>query len=85
MPTTEKRTVMDHELAEKCREIVFKRARKYGIPPAYIVAHVRMIPADKARVEAWREMITRLGMSRQLVATIFGRDRRRLRRSVIGV
>ena len=38
-----------------------------------------------ARYEVWRIMIGEMGMTRQLVAKSFGRDRRRLRKSVIGV
>ena len=84
MPAVVKRSKMDHQLAKKCREVVEKKAREYGIPPVYITAHIRLLLADRARVEVWRVMVYELGMTRQLVADIFRRDRRRLRASVIG-
>lgn len=50
-----------------------------------ITAHVRSELADKVRVEVWRVMIVKLRLRRWQVAALFGRDRRRLRKSVIGV
>lgn len=84
MPKT-KYPKMDAELAHKCRELVRKVANEYQVPPAFIVAHLRSEKLDEARRVVWRRMIGEFGMKRQMVADIFSRDRRRLRRSVIGV
>ena len=85
MRPAKKVSKMDHRLAEKCRNLVMKTSVKYGVPPVYITAHIRVRAADVARREVWRTMIVQFGMTRKLVADIFGRDRRRLRKSVIGV
>lgn len=72
-------------LAQKCRELVFATAERYGIPPVYITAHVRYRKADLARKEVMCTMITDFGFRRWQVAKIFRRDVRRLRKSVLGV
>jgi hypothetical protein len=76
---------MTRELAVQCRELVFKTAKEYDVPSVYITAHIRLPAADEARKHVWRVMIRDMGMTRQMVADCFGRDRRRLRKSVIGV
>lgn len=76
---------MDHALAEQCRKLVFKTAKKYDVPPAFIVGHIRSVSVDAARYEVWRVMLLNFHMTRTQIAEIFGRDRRRLRRSVLGV
>ncbi len=76
---------MDQKTAEKCRALVYAAAKRHRIPPVYVTAHVRMPAADEARKEVWRVMIVQMGLGRRVVAEMFGRDRRRLRQSVIGV
>ena len=78
-----KQLKMSHELANKIRQMVYEKAQACGLPPVYLTAHVRSTAADKARHELWAEMIHELGLKRQFVADIFGRDRRRLRASVL--
>lgn len=72
-------------LAERCRALVLFTARKYEIPPVYVTAHVRAPIADQARKEVWRVMIGEMGMTRGQVAGLFGRDLRRVRKSVLGI
>lgn len=72
-------------VAEKCRELVYATAKKYDLPAVYITAHIRNPIADEARKEVQRTMITDLGLRRYQVAAIFGRDLRRVRKSVLGV
>ncbi len=74
---------MTPELAAKVRALVFRKAKKFGVPPVMITAHVRNVVADKARCEVWHELLTTFNMTRQMVADLFGRDRRRIRASVI--
>ncbi|MBK1817493.1 hypothetical protein JIN84_17870 [Luteolibacter yonseiensis] len=74
---------MTKALARECRVLVYRTAEKYSIPAVFITAHVRSRIADRARLEVWRTMIGDMGMTRQLVADCFGRDRRRLRASVL--
>lgn len=71
--------------AEECRKLVHDAAKKHDVPPVFITAHYRHPAADLARKEIWRVMLGEMKMKRVEVATIFGRDRRRLRRSVLGV
>jgi len=73
------------ELARRIREMVFAAAKRHDIPPVWITAHVRYPAGDAARREVMRAMILELGMRRWQVAKIFQRDRRRLRKSVLGV
>ena len=73
------------DLECRCRLLIYRTAEKYGIAPVLITAHVRSFHADKARKEVWREMIGKFRLRRWQVAHMFGRDVRRLRRSVIGV
>ena len=80
-----KHSKMSLPLARQCRSLVYRMAAKHGVPPVCITAHWRSTKADAARYEVWRIMIGEMGMTRQLVAKSFGRDRRRLRKSVIGV
>ena len=74
---------MTKQLARECRALVYRMAEEYSVPPAFITAHVRSRTADRARLEVWRVMIDEMGMTRQLVADSFGRDRRRIRASVL--
>jgi hypothetical protein len=68
---------------QRCREILIEESAKYGIAPAYVVAHVRMTRANVARREVQQRMISELGMRRHVVAYFFGRDLRRVRASVL--
>ena len=70
-------------LARECRRLVHRVAKEYDVPPACITAHIRGVRVDAARVQVWREMVDGMGMTRQLVADSFGRDRRRIRASVL--
>lgn len=76
---------MTRSLARQCRQLVYRMAAKYEVPAVLITAHTRSRAADRARIETWQVMIRDMGLKRQMVADMFGRDRRRLRRSVIGV
>lgn len=80
-----KKTQMTWRLAARIRKLVYSAAEKHEIPPVCITAHVRSARADLARKEVWQIMILDLNLSRQTVASIFDRDRRRLRKSAIGV
>jgi hypothetical protein len=79
-----KKTKMTWRLAVQIRKLVYTAAKKHSVPPVSITAHVREPHADLARKEVWQAMILDLGLSRQSAASIFGRDRRRLRKSVLG-
>ena len=74
---------MTPTLAENIRGLVFATAQRYRIPPVLITAHVRHVVADKARRIVMRTLIDRHGFTRQQVANIFDRDRRRVRKSVL--
>lgn len=78
-------TERTEELAAYCRALVYRMAKRRDVPPAYIVAHVRIKKADEARKEVLRILIHKLGLSRRLVASMFGRDLRRVRKNVLGV
>lgn len=81
----ERISAVNKEIAEKCRELVYATAKKYSLPPVYITAHVRYKGTDEARKEVMRTMIVNFGLSRKLVAGIFGRDLRRVSKSALGV
>jgi hypothetical protein len=72
-------------LRQRCRDFVMAASERYRVPPAYIVAHTRAGRSDAARTEVMRRMVGELGMRRWQVAEAFGRDLRRVRKSVIGV
>jgi hypothetical protein len=76
---------MTAALAEECRTLVIFTARKYEIPPVFVTAHIRNPIADEARKEVQRTMIGEMGLKRCQVAAIFGRDLRRVRKSVLGI
>ncbi|MCE5310433.1 MAG: hypothetical protein LLG20_22580 [Acidobacteriales bacterium] len=76
---------IDRQMAEKCRNLVYSVAKQRKIPPVWITAHVRYPGADEARKEVWRVMIRDFGLCRHQVAEMFGRDLRRVRKTVIGV
>ena len=71
-------------LKQKCKGLVFAAAGRWKVPPAYIVAHVRGNAVDEARRWVMVAMLRRLKMKRWQVAMAFGRDVRRIRRSVLG-
>jgi hypothetical protein len=73
------------QLAQRIRRLVFATAARYKIPPVYVTAHVRYPLADAARHEVMRTLIATFGLRRWQVAFIFGRDLRRVRKSVLGV
>lgn len=73
------------KLREECRSLVYLAAKVYRVPPAYITAHTRFGAADVARKWVMCEMIKTLRLRRHQVAMIFGRDLRRVRKSVLGV
>lgn len=60
-----------------------QKAAYYDVPPAYVVAHVSSVAANKARKEAQLAMLS-IGLTRAQVALAFQRNLRRVRRSVIG-
>lgn len=72
-------------LRDQCRQLVYTAAKAYQVPAAYITAHTRFSPADAARKWVMCQMIQQLHMKRHQVAMAFGRDLRRVRRSVLGI
>lgn len=69
----------------KIRDRVYALAAEHRIPPVFITAHVRVSKAVEARNTLMVACIAEYGLARYQVAQIFGRDRRRIRRSVLGV
>lgn len=69
----------------KIRDRVYALAAEHDIPPVFITAHIRFPTAVKARNALMVILITEYGLARYQVADILGRDRRRVRKSVIGV
>ena len=79
-------SIPDNETRRKCLALVMETAEKYHVPAPYITAHVVEPPAvNEARKEVQRRMLTELRLTRGQIALAFGRDRRRIRASVIGV
>lgn len=76
---------MTLSLGLKCVRLIHATAKKYQVPPVFITSHVRSQAADKARKEVWGVMISEYGFRRWQIAKLFGRDLRRVRKSVIGV
>jgi hypothetical protein len=72
-------------MLSRCRRLVFQAAERHEVSPVCITAHTRIVRADRARLWVMRQMIVRLRMRRWQVALLFGRDVRRVRKSVIGV
>ena len=66
------------------RVLVHEMAAERGIPPVFITAHIRYPKAVAARNALMVLLITEYGLARHQVAHIFGRDRRRIRKSVLG-
>lgn len=64
--------------------VIYTVAKERQVYPAYITAHIRGPAVDEARKEVWRWLIVDLGMQRGLVAKVFGRHHRRVRRNVLG-
>lgn len=75
--------VITLELAEQCRSMVHEAAVAYNVPPVYVTAHIPHPRAYKARLEVQSRMIEELGLRRHQVASIFNRDLRRVRASVL--
>lgn len=71
------------QVVQRCRLFVIEAAEIYGVPPAYITAHVPGPSAHKARLEVWRRMYEEIGLRRHQIARFFGRDLRRVRASVL--
>lgn len=67
----------------QCKTLLVETAEKHGVPPAFIVAHLRNVAVVVARKEVMLGMLE-LGLTRSQVAMAFGRDLRRVRASVIG-
>jgi hypothetical protein len=76
---------MSYSLRRRCTSLVYQVAQKHDVAPVLITAHVKSIAADRARREVMVTMITEFGMRRWQVASAFGRDLRRVRKSVLGV
>jgi len=72
-------------LRKKCTKLVLEASRKYDVPPVIITSHCKHARASQARREVMAVMIADYGMRRWQVAEAFGRDVRRVRKSVIGV
>jgi chromosomal replication initiation ATPase DnaA len=72
------------ELREMCSNVVYAVAAEYRIPPVFVTAHIRTEKAVIARRKVMSIMLTKFGMRRYQVAEAFGRDIRRVRKSVIG-
>lgn len=67
------------------RVLVYEKAAEHRIPPVFITSHIRHRVADEVRNSLMVLLLTQYGLARYQVADIFGRDRRRVRRSVLGV
>lgn len=80
-----KRPEITYSLRRKCTNLVLATARKYEVAPVLITAHVKHTRACVARREVMAVMIQEYGMRRWQVAEAFGRDVRRVRKSVLGV
>ena len=74
----------DEAVAQRCRDLVAEAAKKYHVPQAYIVAHIRGRQVDAARKDVMRSMLIELKLRRWQVAFVFNRDLRRVRKSVLG-
>jgi hypothetical protein len=74
---------LDAKLIGYCRALVYEAAKKHDVPPVYVTSHVRVPAAVQARTEVMLAMIDRYGMKRWQVAFLFGRDKRRVRASVL--
>jgi hypothetical protein len=75
---------MSERTRQRVREVVYWKARVFGIPPVFITAHVHYYRAHQARVAVWKHLIVRMRIPRTHVAEMFGRSHRRLRKSVLG-
>jgi len=71
------------EVRADCFSLLLWKAYKYNVPPAHVTAHIRSVPAVRARRELMLAMLA-MGLTRGQVAMAFGRDLRRVRASVIG-
>lgn len=79
------RMTIPREIIAECRSAVYESAKAYDVPPVLITAHSRCVRADHARKWVMRYMVSHMRMKRWQVALIFGRDLRRVRKSVLGV
>lgn len=79
------KAIVDHHMLIRSRDLVLIKAKHYDVPPLKIVEYARGKIVDQARKDVWRIMIGEWGLRRHQVATMFKRDVRRLRKSVIGV
>jgi hypothetical protein len=64
--------------------LVIEEARKAGVPPAFITAHIKHHKSNVARKAVQRRMHRELGMPRYQIAEAFQRSLRRVRASVLG-
>lgn len=85
MPAPKRSPEITLELRTRATRMVYEEAERFKVPPVDVTAHVCGVSAGKARREVMRRMITELGMARHQVAKAFGRDVRRVRKSVLGV
>jgi hypothetical protein len=67
----------------RCLRILLRVCTRYWVAPAEVVAHVRDPKIDRARRDVMAAMLD-AGLTREQVATAFGRDLRRTRYSSIG-
>lgn len=74
---------LSEKVAQKCRDMVYDAAARYGVPPVFITAHIPSSAAHQARLEVQAVMVNELGLRRWQVAKIFNRDLRRMRASVL--
>jgi hypothetical protein len=81
----EKTPIIDLNTLIRTRDLVLKKSKSYDVHPLKIVGYTRGPLVDQARREIWQIMIGEWGLRRHQVATIFKRDVRRLRKSVIGI
>jgi len=72
-------------VVEKIRVLVYQMAAEHGIPPVFITSHIRYPKAVAVRNSLMILLLTEYGLARYQVAYIFGRNRRRIRKSVLGV
>lgn len=84
MPPGKTAKPLPRNIGQKARQLVYAAAKKYHVPPAYVIAHIQSPAAHQARLYVWRVMIVDMGVLRTQVARMFWRHERRLRKSVLG-
>lgn len=80
-----KAAAISAEVRESIRQRIYSLAEVYAIPPVYITAHVRYPAAFAARKHLMLILMSDFKLARYQIAMVLGRDRRRVRKSVLGM